>query len=482
MQNQKTTENTFSLHSESESSYKTGEVLSYQCLFYTIKISKLNTKSGLNYDAFLILEKKFDFIEIKDKFIKFLKSNFTDITSEFGFIKLENLLYLLKTFFKSIQFQHKDNLKNEIDFDQILLFWAYLAGFNKILPLLLDQNVEEIFISPNTENISIDHYVYGRLTTNFLISEKEKENLLYRTALENSLELNQLKPSLKGDLQVSGVFSLRITGDIKPFSYDGTIINIRKLNQRQFNLETLIKLNSIDSVSSAFLKTLISNGVNITIIGSPSSGKTTLQNALLRELPPYWRVFSIENTLETNIKQPNFFRFKIFDYMKSQNKDLRIIFSQLLHRSPDYVNLGEITTEEEAIAWNACTSAGIPVIQTIHSNSSSGLITRIKDVFHIPVELLASSFPHIVVEVKYFWNHNRKERRISTISEFIIENNYELKLNALSTLDIQSKKMIWLINPEKANSFIWIKENKNKEISKLYNIFLSDFKRLSNGI
>ena len=482
MQNEKTTGNTFNLYSETESRHKTGEVSSYQCLFYTIKISNLNTKSGLNYDAFLILEKKYDYVEIKDKFIKFLKANFTDNTSEFRFIKLENLLHLLKTFFKSIQYENKNHLKNEIDFNQILLFWAYLAGFSKILPLLLDQNVEEIFISPNTENISIDHYVYGRLTTNFLISEKEKENLLYRTAMENNLELNQLKPSLKGDLQVSGVFSLRITGDIRPFSYDGTIINIRKLNQRQFTLETLIKLNSIDSISSAFLKTLIFNGVNITIIGSPSSGKTTLQNALLRELPPYWRIFSIENTMETSIKQPNFFRFKIFDYMKTQNKDVRIIFSQLLHRSPDYVNLGEITTEEEAIAWNACMSAGIPVIQTIHSNSSNGLITRIKDIFNIPVELLASSFPHIVVEVKYFWNNYRKERKITSISEFIIENNYELKLNPLSTIDIRSKKMIWLTNPEKTKIFIWIKENKNNEISKLYNTFLSNFNRLSNGI
>ena len=186
--------------------------------------------------------------------------------------------------------------------------------------------------------------------------------------------------------------------------------------------------------------------------------------------------------METSIKQPNFFRFKIFDYMKTQNKDLRIIFSQLLHRSPDYVNLGEITTEEEAIAWNACMSAGIPVIQTIHSNSSNGLITRIKDIFNFPVELLASSFPHIVVEVKYFWNNFRKERKINSISEFIIENNYELKLNPLSTIDIRSKKMIWLTNPEKTNTFIWIKENKNNEISKLYNTFLSNFNRLSNGI
>ena len=138
----------------------------------------------------------------------------------------------------------------------------------KLLPLLLDKYVEEIFISPTSERISIDHFLYGRMVTNILISEKEKENILFRTAMENNLELNQLKPSIRGDIQVKNLFSLRITGDIKPFSYDGTIINIRKLNQRNYTLKTLIELNSLDSLTAAFLKTMILNGVNITIIGT----------------------------------------------------------------------------------------------------------------------------------------------------------------------------------------------------------------------
>ena len=216
------------------------------------------------------------------------------------------------------------------------------------------------------------------------------------------------------------------------------------------------------------MKTIISNGINFTIIGSPSSGKTTLQNALLREMPNHWRIFSFENTLETNIRKNNFFRFKIYDYLK-KNYDLLTIFSQLLHRSPDFVNLGEITNKAEALAWNACMSAGIPIIQTIHSNSSQGLINRITRVFEIPIELLANSLPHIVVEVKYFWNNYKKERKIFSISEFVLENNQELRLYPLTTFDFQLKKLIWKDNPTKSKTFLWIKENKNPKIEDLMN-------------
>lgn len=482
MENLDTLSNYVKIKNETSFQKNPTKITNYRCFSYSINIYTFQNEEIGYYNPLLTLEKTFDYIKTKNDFITYLKLNFSEIANEFGFIKLENLLTLLKKFFKSLKIVDEENNQKFQTEQEILLFWAYLSGLSKIFPLLLDVNVEEIFISPNTEKIVIDHYLFGRLTTSILISEREKENLLYRTAMENNIELSQLKPSIKGDLQVPGIFSLRLTGDTKPFSYDGVHINIRKLNQREFSLETLIKLNSIDPESSAFLKTIIANGINITIIGSPSSGKTTLQNALLRELPSYWRIFSFENTLETNIIKPNFFRFKIFDYLKSQNTDLLSIFSQLLHRSPDYVNLGEITTSDEAIAWNACMSAGIPIIQTIHSNSSQGLINRIKEVFNIPSGLLASSYPHIVVEVKYFWNNFRKERKIFAISEFIIDNENQLKLQTITQYDFQNKKIIWPIDPNKTNTFLWIYANKNRNISNMYHKNLLKYKGILHEV
>ncbi len=447
---------------------------SYTIPLYQINIKEIQNENSLIYEAIPLLEFPFDFISTKNKFIDYLKRNLNDINTEFGFIKLERLLTHLKQFFYTNSIFQKEKSKEENFDQQIILFWAYLTGIIKLLPLLLDKDIEEIFISPNTEVISIDHFKHGRINTNILISIKEKENILYRTAMENNLEINQMKPSIKGDLQVKDLFSLRITGDIQPFSYDGTILNIRKLNQKNFTLHTLVKSKSIDRMTSAFIKTMIVNGVNITIVGSPSSGKTTLQNALLLELPSYWRVFSFENTLETNIRKNNYFRFKIFDYLRKKS-DLNTIFSQLLHRSPDFVNLGEIVNKEEALAWNACMSAGIPIIQTIHSNSIQGLLNRIINVFEIPRDLLSSSLPHIVIEVKYFWNNFKKERLVTSISEFILTNENTLSMKNLAQYNFKSKKMIWFSGPRSSATYEWVKANKNLQLDECLNSSLEEY-------
>lgn len=450
------------------------QIKKYIVKFYAITLTRGIKQQLGTYTAVLIQPTTLDYVSLKGQFFDFLQRNVFDTTSNMGFIKLDRLLLLLESFFKTHQQQYvHDRSKSDMT-DQIILYWSHLTGLKKILPLLLDKYVEEIFLSPTSQQITIDHFIFGRLRTNILISEKEKENILFRTAMENNLELNQINPSIKGDLQVAGLFSLRITGDINPFSYDGTIVNIRKLNQRTFTLDVLASLGTLDDKTSLFLKTLMKNGVNITIIGSPSSGKTTLQNALLRELPDFWRVFSFENTLETTIKADNFFRFKIYDFFKRQGASASTIINQILHRSPDYINLGEITTAEEALAWNACMSAGIPVIQTIHSNSYAGLLSRINNIFNISNDLLASSIPHIVVEIKYFWNNYKKERKLFTISEFVQKKDTSVVLDKIGSFDLVKKRFIWVKHPVHTHSFQWLRENKNSQIQNEFTSILAN--------
>jgi hypothetical protein len=116
-------------------------------------------------------------------------------------------------------------------------------------------------------------------------------------------------------------------------------------------------------------------------------------------------------------------------------------------------------------------SAGIPVIQTIHSISNTSLINRINKVFLIPIELILSSIPHLVVEVKYFWVDYKKIRKLFSISELIADNNENLLLQTIASYDIEKKRLIWLIEPTNTSTFFWIKKNKNPDISKIYNFY-----------
>ena len=151
-----------------------------------------------------------------------------------------------------------------------------------------------------------------------------------------------------------------------------------------------------------------------------------------------------------------------------------IIVSQFLHRSPDYVNLGEITSAEEAIAWHHLLSAGVPVIQTLHSGSLSAIIPRITQVFDIPKELLASSVPHLFVEVKRFWNKNLKIRKVVSIAELCVTND-QLHLQTICEFNTQNSALNWIISPSESYSIQSIQKHKkinvSEEIQKLYASF-----------
>ena len=113
-------------------------------------------------------------------------------------------------------------------------------------------------------------------------------------------------------------------------------------------------------------------------------------------------------------------------------------------------------------------SAGIPIIQTIHSNSYLGLLSRINNIFNISNELLASSIPHIVVEVKYFWNGFKKERKLFSISEFVENLDNKLALDPIAYFDINKNILKWVKDPIKTQTFLWIQNNKNKSINNEY--------------
>ena len=147
-----------------------------------------------------------------------------------------------------------------------------------------------------------------------------------------------------------------------------------------------------------------------------------------------------------------------------KNKTLTSIISQLLHRSPDYVNLGEITTEEEAKAWISCVSAGIPVIQTIHSLSQEGIMPRLTQVFAINQGLISSSFPHLFIELRYFWQHTKKIRKIFSISEIIFTPKAEICLSKIAAYSLEKETLSWLRAPAKTQTFQWIHTNKNTNI------------------
>ncbi|MHA2433090.1 MAG: ATPase, T2SS/T4P/T4SS family, partial [Candidatus Thorarchaeota archaeon] len=117
---------------------------------------------------------------------------------------------------------------------------------------------------------------------------------------------------------------------------------------------------------------------NITITGGPGTGKTTLLNALDMSTPSMWRKIYIEDAIESRVLTSHHqvrIRVDPVDEISIRfDKTSEIVKS--LHRSPDYLVLGEIQTAEHSKALFQAIAAGLRVMQTCHSDSAASLVAR----------------------------------------------------------------------------------------------------------
>jgi Flp pilus assembly CpaF family ATPase len=248
-----------------------------------------------------------------------------------------------------------------------------------IMPIILDDFVEEIYLDSPGVPIYFDHQKHGRCVTSFTFQEFEVPRIVTLIRVESNLHLDRSNPSLKMDLQIQDA-SLRFSASMPPLSPDGLHLEIRRARNSPFTISDLIENNTLTPESAAILLFAVSCRFNITVTGGPGTGKTTLLNALDMTTPERWRKIYIEDAIESRVqKKHHQIRFRV-DPMDEQSmkfsKSDEII--KCLHRSPDYLILGEIQTAEHSRALFQAITAGLRSMQTCHSESASSLISRWK--------------------------------------------------------------------------------------------------------
>jgi type IV secretory pathway ATPase VirB11/archaellum biosynthesis ATPase len=246
-----------------------------------------------------------------------------------------------------------------------------------LIPILLDELTEEVYFDgPNTE-VYFDHQKFGRCITQITYSIDEIPRFITFIRAESNLHLDRGNPSLKMDLNLYGMI-LRLSASIPPLSTDDLYLEIRRARKEPFTIKKLVENNTITPEAAAILILSILSRLNVTITGGPGTGKTTLLNALDMITPHWWRKIYIEDTIESRIladrHQVRLQVNPVDEHHQMLNKSEEIV--KCLHRSPDYLILGEIQTAEHSQALFQAIAAGLRSIQTCHSDSASSLISR----------------------------------------------------------------------------------------------------------
>ncbi|MFW9862357.1 MAG: ATPase, T2SS/T4P/T4SS family [Candidatus Thorarchaeota archaeon] len=245
------------------------------------------------------------------------------------------------------------------------------------LPILLDDDVEEMYVDRPGKPIYFDHCRLGRCISNHELHQEDVPRLTTLLRAESNLHLDRRNPSLKTDLNLFDT-NLRVSASLPPLSPDGLHMEIRRARKNAFTVLDLIRNGTLPIEAAAALLLALGCRFNITITGGPGTGKTTLLNALDLDSPKTWRKIYIEDAVESrSLHDHNQVRFKVdpVDEVDGHfDKSLEIV--KTLHRSPDYLVLGEIQTAEHSQALFQAIAAGLRAIQTCHSSSAASLVSR----------------------------------------------------------------------------------------------------------
>jgi type IV secretion system protein VirB11 len=127
-----------------------------------------------------------------------------------------------------------------------------------------------------------------------------------------------------------------------------------------------------------FLGLAVRRRKTIVLAGGTSSGKTTLLNALVKEIDPAERLVVIEDAPEIRLEHPNAIGLIA---VRGEAGEARVSAEDLLQAAlrmrPDRIMLGELRGAE-AFAYLRAVNTGHPgSITTVHADSPDGAIDQI---------------------------------------------------------------------------------------------------------
>jgi len=223
----------------------------------------------------------------------------------------------------------------------------------------------------------------------------------------------------------------RVTAVLPPLSLKGPAFNIMKLPKQEITWDDYLNFGAVDQEGKDLIQGLLDSKKNILVSGSMNSGKTTLMNMLIENLPAENRVVTLERVVDLVLKRKKTVRLVAPNHKEEEMVDLVQTASKM---RADYVVLYEMNGAEVSSYLELLRDGHLGLAMIASENIfdaikrlelkalGSSLSSSLEDIRYN----ISQSFSHIVYQEKC----EDGKRRITRVAEVTYESG-EIKLNVI---------------------------------------------------
>ncbi len=220
----------------------------------------------------------------------------------------------------------------------------------------------------------------GRLVANHTSQEIATDAPLLSAALPSGERIQFAMPPVARygvaiSIRKQVIQDMSLDDYAKAGAFENTsVINPKEKSISRTTLQALLQQNKLQD----FISLAVKMKKNILISGGTSTGKTTLLNAMLKEIDPLERIITIEDTPEVCPYHKNHLSLLA---SKGEQSDCKITIQELLEAAlrfrPDRILLGELRGKEAYSFLRAINTGHPGTITTIHSDTPRSAFEQI---------------------------------------------------------------------------------------------------------
>jgi type IV secretion system protein VirB11 len=243
-----------------------------------------------------------------------------------------------------------------------------------ILRAFADEDVTEIYVNPQDGAVRFDSRSRGKHDTGDVLGARRVELFLNAVATSRGITLTADQPLLQAELPRVTFHGSRLQGFIPPLAA-GPTFTLRKPSSVIYALDEYVTNAILTPQQCAVLRAAISAHHNILIAGGTNSGKTTLANALLREIAelcPLERLVILEDTVELQCTARDHLTLRT-----GRQVSLSELVRSTLRTNPDRIVVGEVRGAEALDLLDAWATGHPGGVATVHASTAEGALNRL---------------------------------------------------------------------------------------------------------